>query len=113
MHEMSLCESILDILEQQAGLQQYQLVKVVWLEIGALSCVEPAAMRFCFDVVMEGSLASKARLEIINIEGRAWCAQCAKDVVIEQRYDACPVCENYQLQINNGEQMRIKELEVE
>ncbi len=113
MHEMSLCESILDVLEQQAELQQYRQVKVVWLEIGALSFVEPAAMRFCFDAVMEGSLAHKAKLEIISVQGRAWCAQCAKEVVIEQRYDTCPVCDNYQLQINDGEQMRIKELEVE
>ncbi|MGR9053766.1 MAG: hydrogenase maturation nickel metallochaperone HypA [Gammaproteobacteria bacterium] len=113
MHEMSLCESILEIIEQQAQQQNFTTVKMVTLEIGALSTVEPDAMRFCFDAVMNGSLADRARLEIIDVEGRAWCLQCGKNVAVRQRYDACPNCGGYQLQIVAGEEMRIKELEVE
>ena len=112
MHEMSLCESILDILEQQAGEQKYHKVSTVWLEIGALSSVEPDAMRFCFDAVMQGSIADKARLEIVHVQGKGWCSKCKKNVMIEQRYDPCPICGDFQLQIIDGEQMRIKELEV-
>jgi len=110
---MSLCESILEIIEQQAQEQQYTRVKTVWLEVGALSSVEPEAMRFCFPVVMHGSLAENAQLEIVHIKGQAWCLQCTKNVIIEQRYDVCPDCGTAQLQVNDGEQMQIKELEVE
>ena len=113
MHEMSLCESILDILEQQAEKQDYHKVGTVWLEIGALSSVEPDAMRFCFDAVMQGSIADKARLEIVHVPGLVWCQQCSKNINIKQRYDPCPVCGDFQLQVIDGEQMRIKELEVE
>lgn len=113
MHEMSLCESILQVLEQQATVQQFQKVKTVWLEIGALSGVETEALRFSFDVVMQGSLAENARLEIIDIPGQAWCMVCAGNVAVEQLYDVCPQCGSHQLQMNNGDQMRIKELEVE
>lgn len=113
MHEMSLCESILQIIEQQAEPQQYRKVTAVWLEIGALSGVEIEAMRFSFDVVMQGTLADRARLEIISVPGQAWCLQCHENVVVQQRYDACPVCGGYQLQVNGGDQMRIKELEVQ
>jgi hydrogenase nickel incorporation protein HypA/HybF len=112
MHEMSLCEGILQVLEQQAVQQKFSSIKTVWLEIGKLSSVEPDAMRFGFDVVMQGSLAEHAKLEIIEVDGQAWCFQCEKNVTIEQRYDECPLCGAYQLQINDGEQMRIKELEV-
>jgi hydrogenase nickel incorporation protein HypA/HybF len=113
MHEMSLCESILQVLEQQATVQQFQKVKIVWLEIGALSGVETEALRFSFDVVMQGSLADNAQLEIINVPGQAWCMACAGNVVVEQLYDVCPQCGSHQLQVKNGDQMRIKELEVE
>ena len=113
MHEMSLCEGILQILEDNAASQRYQRVKVVWLEIGALSGVEPEAMRFGFDVVMKGTLADGARLEIIDVPGAAWCMQCAATVAVQQRFDSCPRCGGYQLQISGGEAMRIKELEVE
>jgi hydrogenase nickel incorporation protein HypA/HybF len=112
MHEMSLCEGILQVLEQQAQQQNYSTVKTVWLEIGKLSSVEPDAMRFSFEVIMQGSLAESAKLEIIEVNGQAWCFSCQQNVIIEHRYDGCPHCGAYQLQINDGEQMRIKELEV-
>ncbi len=113
MHEMSLCEGVLKILEQNACTQGYRRVKTVWLEIGVLSCVEPEAMRFSFDLVMDGSLAEGATLEIVRMPGEAWCMQCARTVKVNQRYDACPDCGGYQLQVTTGDEMRIKELEVE
>jgi hydrogenase nickel incorporation protein HypA/HybF len=113
MHEMSLCEGVLEILEQSARQQGFARVKKVWLEIGALSGVEPQAMRFGFDAVTRGSLADGAALEIIEIPGQAWCLPCAKTVAVQQRFDACPHCGSYQLQVIGGEEMKIKELEVE
>lgn len=113
MHEMSLCEGVLQALQDNAKTQGYQRVKTVWLEIGALSGVEVEAMRFSFDVVTRGSLAEHARLEIIDVPGEAWCMQCSKTVPAKQRFDACPDCGSYQLQVTGGEEMKIKELEVE
>ncbi len=112
MHELSLCESVLQVIEQQALVENYQTVTAVYLEIGALSGVDPEAMRFCFDSVVQGSLAEKARLEIIEIAGQAWCSACKANVLVEQRYEGCPNCGSYPLQINDGDQMRIKQLEV-
>ena len=35
------------------------------------------------------------------------------DKRVAQRYNACPRCGGYQLQVTGGEEMRIKDLEVE
>lgn len=113
MHEMSLCESVLQVLEDEASKQHFTKVKTVWLEIGAMSGVEIDAMRFCFDAVVGNSLADGAKLEIIEIPAEAWCLDCAQSVTIKQRFDACPLCGGYQLQVTRGDEMRIKELEVE
>jgi len=113
MHEMSLCEGVLQVLEESARTQGFRRVKTVWLEIGALSGVEVEAMRFSFEVVVKGSLAEGAQLEIIELPGRAWCMPCSETVLVQQRFDACPTCGSYQLQVTGGDEMRIKELEVE
>ena len=113
MHEMSLCESIVQILEENAKSQGFAKVKTVWLEIGGLSGVEPEAMRVSFDAVTRGTLADRARLEIIEVPGQAWCLQCARNVAVKQRFDACPDCGGYLLQVTGGEERRNKELEVE
>jgi len=113
MHEMSLNESVLQILQDNAVSQGFSKVKAVWLEIGELSGVEIEAMRFCFDVIMKDTLADQAKLEIIRVPGQAWCMQCEKTIQVKQLFDACPDCGSYQLQVTGGDQMQIKELEVE
>ncbi|MCP4993196.1 MAG: hydrogenase maturation nickel metallochaperone HypA [Gammaproteobacteria bacterium] len=113
MHELSICEGILQVMEEQARSQGFKQVKTVWLEIGDLAGVELEALRFGYDVVVRNSLAEGSRLEIINLPGEAWCLPCAETVTVKQRFDACPKCGGYQLQVTGGEELRIKELEVE
>jgi len=113
MHEISLCQSVLRIIEKQAAEQKYSRVKTVFLEVGRLAGVESEALYFGFDVVMKGSIADGARLELIEVAGQATCPQCSTQVALLQRFDACPVCGVTGLQINAGEELRIKELEVE
>lgn len=113
MHEMSLCEGVLQVLQTEAQKQGFKKVLTVWLEIGQLSTVEIDAMRFSFDVVMRNSLAEGANLEIIDVPGKAWCMQCGDTVNVKKRFDECPDCGSYQLQVTAGDEMKIKELEVE
>ncbi|MEO5338080.1 MAG: hydrogenase maturation nickel metallochaperone HypA [Magnetospirillum sp. WYHS-4] len=113
MHEMSLCESVIRILEDEAKRQGFSKVRVVRLEIGRLGHVEPEAMSFCFEAVKRDTLAADARLEILTPPGQAWCMDCGKAVEIAQRYDPCPTCAGHRLQVTGGDGMRIKELEVD
>ncbi len=113
MHEISICEGILQALEAEAIKQSFSKIKTVILEIGDLSSIELDALNFGFDVVTKNSIADGARLEIIRIPGAAWCMKCSKNVYIKRRFDECPDCGSYQLQITGGEEMRIKELEVD
>jgi hydrogenase nickel incorporation protein HypA/HybF len=113
MHEMSLAEGVLQIVEDAAAAQGFTRVKTVWLEIGRLSSVEPEAMRFCFDVVTKDSLADGAALEIIDVPGMGQCMACTQVVEISAVYDPCPACGEYPVQPTGGTEMRVKELEVE
>lgn len=113
MHEMSLAENVLQIIEESARSQNFRRVRSVVLEIGRLSAVEPEAMRFCFDAAMTGSIAEGARLEIIETEGVGRCERCAFDMPLAALYDPCPNCGSYQIRVTSGDLMRVRELEVE
>jgi len=113
MHEMSLAQGVLDILQDTARKQGFSRVKTVWLEIGALASVDPEAIRFCFDAVTRDTLAHGAELDIVPIPGQAWCMQCCQAVTIAARMEPCPVCGGYRLQVTGGDEMRVKELQVE
>ncbi len=113
MHEMALCESVIEIIAEEAKRHAFTRVRAVRLEIGTLGSVEPEAMRFCFDAVSRGTVAESARLEVIDVPGRAWCMSCSTGVVITRRLDPCPECGGYQLQVTAGDDLRVRELEVE
>ncbi|QOZ23664.1 hydrogenase maturation nickel metallochaperone HypA [Bradyrhizobium sp. CCBAU 51753] len=113
MHEMALCQSIVEIVEEEARRRSFSQVRSVCLEIGALSHVAPEAIRFCFAVVATRTIAEGAALRIIERSGVAWCMTCSKSVEIARRDECCPCCGSYQLQVTAGEEMRVKELEID
>lgn len=113
MHEMSLAEGVLQLVEETAQREGAARVKTVVLEIGRLSSVEPEALRFCFEAVTRGSLADGAALDIIDLPGTGFCVACGKTVALEEIYGACPDCGSHQVQATAGTEMRVKEIEIE
>ena len=92
MHEMSLAEGVLQLVEDGARANAATGVTAVWLEIGAVAQVEVEALRFCFDAATRGTVADGARLEIVTPSGLAWCMPCGNQVPVAQRGGACPHC---------------------
>ncbi len=113
MHEMSLAEDVLQLINEASVKDQFTKVVTVWLEIGQLSSVEPQSMAFCFDAIKRGSVAAGARLEILALPGVGWCEDCATSVPMSDAFCECPQCGGYQVRITGGTEMRVKELEVE
>lgn len=112
MHEMSLAEGIRTIVQDQACAHGFTRVRVLRLEIGRFAGVEKQALAFAFDVVMRGSPAEGARLEMIDLPGSALCYDCMKPVEIDNRLDPCPLCGGGKLIPQGGDEMRIKDMEV-
>jgi hydrogenase nickel incorporation protein HypA/HybF len=110
MHEMSIAESILGIVEESARREGFRAVREVRLEVGRLAAVETEALRFCFGAVVRGSVAEGARLEIEEPAGAGWCFRCSATVPLASRLDTCPHCGSSQLQVSGGAQMRVKDL---
>ncbi len=112
MHEMSLAEGIRQIVQDQARAHGFHQVKTLRLEIGRFAGVEKPALAFAFDVVMRGSPAEGARLEMIDLPGRAMCCDCLQTVELADRFAPCPRCGGGKLIPNGGDEMRIKDMEV-
>jgi hydrogenase nickel incorporation protein HypA/HybF len=112
MHEISLIESLIDLVEAEWRKQAFRRVRIIRLTVGALGHAEPDALRFCFDAVMSGTRADGAALEIAIIPGAGWCARCQDAVPLAERFAACPVCDG-PVRVTAGDELRLAELEVE
>lgn len=84
MHELSLCQSAVEIIQRQAEQHDVKRVTAVWLEIGALSCVEESAVRFSFEIVCHGTVAQGCDLHIVYKPAQAWCWDCSQVVEINR-----------------------------
>ena len=112
MHEISLCEGMRGIIEDQARIHRFSRITVLRLEIGKFAGVERAALEFAFDTVMKGGPAEGARLEMIDLPAFALCYGCGQEGEIDERFSDCPRCGSARLMPHGGDEMRIKNMEV-
>ena len=112
MHEMALCQGMVDLINEQQRLNGFDRVRRVIVEIGVLGHVDPHALEFAFEVGAQGSAAENATLEIREIAGSGWCMDCCETIEISVRGEPCPGCGGFKLIVQQGEEMRLKELEV-
>ena len=112
MHEMSLMESVREIVIDAARAHGARRVAAVRVRIGAFASVDPDALRFAFDVVMRGSCAESARFEIETVPGAGWCWDCARSVTVAAGDACCPECHGQRLEITAGTEMRVHEIDL-
>ncbi|PRH18942.1 hydrogenase maturation nickel metallochaperone HypA [Burkholderia multivorans] len=113
MHELSLCESLIELVEDERLRRGFTKVRAMRVAVGALGHVDPDAMRFCFDAVTSGTIAQGARLDIETVPGVGYCLDCGQTVTLTDRFAACPGCGHFNVRMTGGDELRLKELEVE
>ena len=113
MHEISLMESVVALIEDERRKQGFSRVRAIRLKVGTLGHAEPEALRFCFDAVTSGTVADGARLEIETVFEAGWCSACRQTVPLEERFSSCLLCGNSYVRVTAGTELRLAELEVE
>jgi hydrogenase nickel incorporation protein HypA/HybF len=109
MHELGITRNIVSLVAEAAAGRR---VRRVTLEVGKLSGVMVDAIRFCFDLVAEGTVLEGAILEISEPAGRARCRDCAAEFDTVTLWAACS-CGSRNLLRLQGEELLVKTMELE
>lgn len=109
MHELGITQNIVEIATEHA---QGAKVRRITIEIGQLTAILPDAIQFCFDVCAQGTLLEGAILEILERPGLGQCRICGNQLQLDYPFGVC-ACGSTQLDIIQGEELTIKELETE
>jgi len=108
MHELAIAQDIVDAVCARADGRR---VRRVTVRIGKLTAVVPAAMRFCFDLAVEGTVADGAELAIEERPGAARCRTCGAEVELADPILLCP-CGSADLAVTAGRELQIVSMEV-
>lgn len=105
MHELSLCQSILGIVDRaRAG----RTVEAVELKIGQMRQVVPETLVFCWGLVTESTELDGSVLEIDHIPVRLSCRSCGSETeVAHELVLTCASCGSGDIQVLAGEEMEV------
>ena len=113
MHELGITQSIVEIALRTAQGQQAEKIHSVTLEVGSLAGVVPDALQFCYEACSKETLLEGSRLIIDEVPARARCRDCTVEYPLIDLLSCCPACESAAGDLICGEEMRIKEMEID
>ena len=113
MHELSLVQSLLEIVEEQGRKTPFETVNSLLLSFGRLSCIDPQALRFAFSVQSQGTRAEGAVLRFDIRPVTVYCLNCEKELSPPSFTGECPDCSGSEVLLTGGtEEMKLIEMEV-
>ena len=116
MHELSIMQSILDLVLEYAEKNNAKKVTKINLKIGELSGFVPEWMQSYFDFVADGTIAHKAEVNIEWVPAIINCKSCGKDYRLTKENIGfyCPECGfGAQVEILSGREYNLKSIEVD
>ena len=112
MHEMSICQALMDQVERIAGEQGASRVDKIVLSIGPLSGVEPELLSRAYEVSRAGTVAENAELEIETGPIVVECRSCGASGEAGVSRLVCPSCGDWQVNLTQGDELLLLRLEV-
>lgn len=113
MHELSVTESILEIVQrhaQQAGAKSITRIRLV---IGDLSSIVDDSVQFYFDFLSQNTLAAGAKLEFERVPTMVTCSACEHTWEPSTVDWTCPQCAQMQARVVAGQEFYVDSIEVE
>ncbi len=112
MHEMSICQGLLDQVERIAEEQRAARVDSIVLSIGPLSGVEPDLLSRAFEIARLHTVAENAVLEIRTGPVVVECRNCSTRGEAKVNHLVCPSCGDWQVDLLEGDELLLLRLEV-
>jgi hydrogenase nickel incorporation protein HypA/HybF len=113
MHELSICQSIIDQVTQIAAQHEAQSVTKVIVKIGPLSGVEAPLLERAFAIASAGSIASDAILETHTMPIRIRCNLCSHENEASINQLLCNACGSWQTSLLSGDEMLLQSIELD
>lgn len=113
MHEVSIAQSILKIVEDTLRNEQASKVTELVVDVGRLSGVVYDSLSFAMDLVKKGTVLEKADVILNDISALAECLDCGRDFETEAVYQECPVCKEFNIHIKKGRELKVRSISVD
>ncbi len=112
MHELSVCQGMLQQVEAIAAQRQAHRVASITIRIGPLSGVEPDLLQHAFPVARAGTVAAEAKLIVERLPIRVSCDQCGAETEATANRLLCGACGDWHTRLVSGDELLLASVEL-
>lgn len=113
MHELGIMTGVLDAVQTSARQAGADRVLKVSLSVGEMTEAIEDALRFAFDVLIEGTMCEGAELEIAMVKPKSRCHECGAEYEHDRFHMLCPECGGFATELIAGRELQIDSIEVD
>jgi hydrogenase nickel incorporation protein HypA/HybF len=108
MHELALCQAIVDTVERHADGRRVEQVDV---RIGHFRQVVPDSLQFSWELLTEGTDLAGCRLVIDHVPAVIKCRACGSATTLEVPILVCSACEGSDVTLVSGEELLVASID--
>ena len=114
MHELGIINYVVRQVENLAAEKNFEKVHSVTLEFGEVSCIVTSCLMGYWNwYSKKHPVVDGAELRCETLPAITWCNSCEKTYPTVQYGKTCPYCGSGETWLLKGQEMNIKEIEVE
>jgi hydrogenase nickel incorporation protein HypA/HybF len=112
MHELSVAQNIIEIVQEHLQEDQKDAVKKVKVKVGKLTNIFIDSLIFGFEVLTKETNLAGSELEIEVVPIKIKCEACGENSALDDFLFACPVCQSTSIKIISGYELMVNEIEL-
>lgn len=112
MHELSLCQNLIDQLTDLANRNGAVAVSRVEVRVGMLSGVEAQLLETAYTMARPGTVAETAELVMVVTPPRVSCRDCGAEADVPPNNLRCPACESLATELIAGHELLLDRVEL-
>lgn len=113
MHELSICQSLIDQLEEIARRESAVRITGLLLRVGPLSGVVPELIADAFPIAAAGTAGEGAELRVETGPVRVRCRTCKAETDAEPNRLICASCGDFRTELLSGDELLLVSVELE
>jgi len=113
MHELAICQSLIDQVENIARERDAKSVTSITIGMGPLSGVEAQLLKNAYPIASAGTVAEDAELLIEHLPIKVRCSQCGSESDAQPNKLTCKQCGDWRTTLISGDEMMLMSVELE
>ena len=113
MHELSICLSMLQQVEEIAKTHNASRVTRICIQVGALSGVNPDLLAHAYPFARADTVAAAAELIIEKIPVRVICTVCGAETETAPNCLVCGSCGDWRTKLKTGDELLLRTIELQ